>query len=183
MRVNEEIDRRVPRVDATGLIPIPVQAPPREVVIAGPKRKVGHVLAGLLAIAALIAIAIFLLSCARQQPAKAVESRHDGSTAGANAVTEFELRWAAGEYSVTLEDLEREHELGEAYPMNGKEAFLDSDTTYNKGGGMVDMITLDKQTNVMIRHYGQLLEDGTVRWYAAETVLDEYGQPAKMPRG
>ena len=46
---------------------------------------------------------------------------------------------------------------------------------------MVDILTMDTKTNVMIRHYGQLQPDGTVRWYAAETVLNPDGTPMVMP--
>ncbi len=45
---------------------------------------------------------------------------------------------------------------------------------------MVDLITYDMKTNAMIRHYGQLDQFGRVRWYAAETVLDEEGRPRIM---
>ena len=113
----------------------------------------------------------------------------DGSEAGANAVTAKEIvaetsrdTWESGEWSVTLDDLNRKYEFGEAYPANGKEAALQANTTHGRGAGMVDMITYDVTTNVEIRHYGQMQEDGTVRWYAAETVLDENGKPVVMPR-
>lgn len=114
----------------------------------------------------------------------------NGSAAGANAVTREDIvdiantqrdEYAAGEWSVTTEDLEREYELGQAYPQNGKNAALDADTTYNRGAGMVDLVTYDRATNVEIRHYGQLQADGTVRWYAAETVLGADGKPVVMP--
>ncbi|MBP3883629.1 MAG: hypothetical protein J6D54_01650 [Olsenella sp.] len=151
---------------------------------------------GLLAIT-LVLVAIGLLvslsvGCARAKDAKAgVADREpmDGSTAGANAVTLEDLgldgardEYLAGAWSVTAEDLAREYEMGQAYPLNGKDTPLTNDTTYAKGGGMVDMITYDLKTNVEIRHYGQLEPDGTVRWYAAETVLDEEGKPVVMPR-
>ena len=45
---------------------------------------------------------------------------------------------------------------------------------------MVDVVTFDRVTNVEIRHCGQLQADGTVRWYAAETVLDGQGVPVRM---
>ena len=69
---------------------------------------------------------------------------------------------------------------GARTPSNGRETFLDSDTTYSKGAGMVDVVTFDRASNVEIRHYGQLQEDGTVRWYAAETVMDAQGVPVRM---
>lgn len=116
--------------------------------------------------------------------------RKDGSTAGANAVTREEIEglaatqrdeYTVGEWSVTIEDLEREYELGQAYPQNGKNAALDANTTYNRGAGMVDIVTYDRATNVEIRHYGQMQADGTVRWYAAETVFGADGKPVVMP--
>jgi len=135
---------------------------------------------GLLALVAVLAS--LTVACAAPWYA-----RGDGSTAGANAVTLEKTEaardeWEAGEWSVTTEDLTREHELGRAYPPNGKDAPITSDTTYGRGGGMVDLVTYDRATNVMIRHYGQIEPDGRVRWYAAETVLDEDGTPRVMPR-
>ena len=47
---------------------------------------------------------------------------------------------------------------------------------------MVDIVTYDVKTNVEVRHYGQMMPDGSVRWYAAETVLDEDGKPVVIPR-
>lgn len=120
----------------------------------------------LLAIALLLVAAILASACSG--PAEPDEPPMDGSTAGANAVT--------------LEDLEREYGPG-AYPANGEGAALTSGTTYGRGAGMVDMVTYDRATNVMVRHYGQVQEDGTIRWYAAETVLGEDGLPRVMPRG
>ena len=118
------------------------------------------------------------------------KERADDSKTGSIAVTKEDLKrevareeWESGAWSVTTEDLEREYELGQVYPLNGKNAALTVDTTYNKGAGMVDLVTYDKATNVMIRHYGQLEPDGRVRWYAAETVLDEEGKPKVMPIG
>ena len=117
--------------------------------------------------------------------AEALRSERDGSNAGANAVTLEDLardEWESGAWSVTTTDLADKPEPGETYPSNGKDTPLDSDTTYGKGAGMVDIITYDSKTNVEIRHYGQLMPDGSVRWYAAETVLDEDGKPVVMPR-
>lgn len=148
--------------------------------------------AALAVIAAILLLAAFVTYSGLTQHAKASTRDEakamDGSTAGANAVTLDDLlsetphdEWSAGEWSTTIEDLEREYELGQAYPANGKNAALDANTTYNRGGGMVDIITMDTKTNVMIRHYGQLQPDGTVRWYAAETVLNPDGTPMVMP--
>lgn len=116
--------------------------------------------------AALVVAMLAACACSSEQGADA--GALDGSTAGANAVT--------------LDDLAREYEMGQAYPSNGKDTPLTSDTIYGKGAGMVDLITWDTRTNVMVRHYGQVQEDGTVRWYAAETVLDEDGKPMATPR-
>lgn len=114
----------------------------------------------------------------------------DGSTAGANAVTledfekmAFRDEFAEGMYSVTLQDLERKAEDGGTYPANGKNTPLKSDSTYGKGAGMVDIITWDKSTNAAIRHFGQVQEDGSIRWYAAQYVFDEEGKPVVVPRG
>ena len=121
---------------------------------------------GLIAVAILFVAALLVSACSG--PVEPDEPVMDGSTAGANAVT--------------LDDLEREYAPG-AYPANGEGAALSANTTYGRGVGMVDMVTYDSATNVMIRHYGQVQEDGTIRWYAAETVLGEDGLPRVMPRG
>ena len=143
------------------------------------------------AVAAAFAAAVLLWVNVDTYEAKATTQANpmDGSTAGANAVTMEDLaimehrdEWETGAWSVTVEDLEREYETGKAYPANGKNTPLDSDTTYGKGAGMVDLITYDRASNILIRHYGQLEPDGRVRWYAAETVLDENGDPVVMPR-
>ncbi len=136
---------------------------------------------------------VVVCGCTTQCTSSEVEEqpkKMDGSTAGGNAVTVEQLEgivfrdnWEEGVYSVTLQDLERKAEEGKAYPANGKNTPLKSDTTYGKGAGMVDMITYDKATNIQIRHYGQVQEDGTIRWYAAETVLGEDGKPVAVPRG
>lgn len=116
----------------------------------------------------------------------------DGSAAGANAVTLEDLalsqtvrdEWETGAWSVTLEDLGREWgDASGAHPANGKNTPLSADTTYGRGAGMVDLVTYDRATNIAIRHYGQIEPDGSVRWYAAETVLDEGGRPVTVPRG
>ncbi|MBR3225843.1 MAG: ATP-binding protein [Atopobiaceae bacterium] len=114
---------------------------------------------------------------------EAVCSEWDGSNAGANAVTLEDLardEWESGAWSVTTTDLDNKHEPGETYPSNGKDTPLDSDTTYGKGAGMVDIVTYDVNTNVEVRHYGQMMPDGSVRWYASEIVLDEDGKPVVM---
>lgn len=182
MRVNEEIDRRAPRVDRTGEIPMPKPAPARELRVEAHEHRLGTAVAVALAFVAIIAGLTYLACCTSTGFAHAVEAPLDGSSAGANAVTAYELRWDAGEHSVTIEDLEREYELGKAYPPNGKDAALSTDSTYSKGAGMVDMITYDKRTNIEIRHYGQLDEAGRVRWYAAETVIGPDGLPVVAPR-
>lgn len=46
---------------------------------------------------------------------------------------------------------------------------------------MVDLVTYDRATNIAIRQ--QIEPDGSVRWYAAETVPDEGGRPVTVPRG
>ena len=144
--------------------------------------------AGIVAIA--IIVALFVVAAAAWAVVDAVEaealrSEWDGSNAGANAVTLEDLakdEWESGAWSVTTTDLDNKPEPGETYPSNGKNTPLDSDTTYGKGAGMVDIITYDSKTNVEVRHYGQHMPDGSVRWYAAETVLDEDGKPVVMPR-
>lgn len=179
-------------------MPAPRQAPKHE-RNAPECLQGGHDRAATLGCAGIIVmlatIALFVAVVAMRQVVDSVEAealseeRADGSKAGSNAVTIEDIKrevareeWESGTWSVTTEDLEREYELGQAYPLNGKNAALDSDTTYGKGAGMVDLVTYDKATNVMIRHYGQLGPDGRVRWYAAETVLDEDGTPKVMPR-
>lgn len=144
--------------------------------------------AGIVAIA--IIVALFVVAAAAWAVVNAVEaealrSERDGSNAGANAVTLEDLardEWESGAWSVTTTDLADKPEPGETYPSNGKDTPLDSDTTYGKGAGMVDIVTYDVKTNVEVRHYGQMMPDGSVRWYAAETVLDEDGKPVVMPR-
>lgn len=144
-------------------------------------------LAGIVAILVVIAMAVMVAAAdASVEEAKAAM---DGSDAGANAVEADELEsmsatdeWEEGMHSVTIEDLEQGIDADGAYPTNGKGTPLVSDTTYGKGGGMVDVVTFDSTTNVMVRHYGQIEPDGRVRWYAAETVLDADGKPMAMPR-
>ena len=144
---------------------------------------------------AIVAIAVVLAALVVAAVAGAVvdtvekenpQREADGSKAGANAVTYEELiceEWETGAWSVTTTDLANKPDPGGgAYPSNGKSTPLVSDTVYGKGAGMVDIITYDARTNVEIRHYGQLMPDGSVRWYAAETVLDEEGKPVVMPR-
>lgn len=170
-------------IEPTEPIPKPGPVPEDEPEAKGHGRFAWLLVAGLLAALALV-VATHLVGCGPSMPAAraAVEKGADGSTAGANAATKYDIEWEAGIHSVTQDDLGREYELGRAYPANGKEAWLASDTTYGRGAGMVDVVTFDKATNVEIRHYGQLREDGTVRWYAAETVLDAEGVPISMER-
>lgn len=114
-----------------------------------------------------------------------MRSERDGSNAGANAVTLEDLarnEWESGAWLVTTTGLANKPQLGESYPSNGKDTSHDSDTTYGKGAGMVDIVTSHAKTNVEIHHYGQMMPDGSVRWYAAETVLNEDGKPVVMPR-
>lgn len=176
--VNEELDRRLPRVDPTE--PIPRAKPAPAAKAGGRVRRIALVVVAIVLAVVSTVAAAYLLGCVPTRPAARADEAKDVSTAGANAATRYDVEWAAGIHSVTVEDLGREYELGCAYPLNGKEAFLDSDTTYSKGAGMVDVVTFDRVTNVEIRHYGQLQEDGTVRWYAAETVLDARGMPVRM---
>ena len=122
--------------------------------------------AGIVAIA--IVVALFVVAAAAWAVVDAVEAEA--------------LEWESGAWSVTTTDLADKPEPGETYPSNGKDTPLDSDTTYGKGAGMVDIVTYDVKTNVEVRHYGQMMPDGSVRWYAAETVLDEDGKPVVMPR-
>ena len=144
--------------------------------------------AGIIGIAIVIAallVAVVARTAAGAAETEAVRTEADGSNAGANAVTFEELvrdEWKSGEWSVTTLDLANKPEPGSTYPSNGKDTPLESDTTYGKGAGMVDVVTYDKATNVKIRHFGQLMPDGSVRWYAAETVLDNQGVPVSMKR-
>lgn len=149
----------------------------------------GTIICIVLMVALFVAIATFQAYAKENEagtPAK--ENPMDGTSAGANAVTldslmgqAFKDEWEAGAYSVTLNDLERKVEPGQAYPANGKNTPLHSDSTYGKGAGMVDVITYDRSTNAMIRHFGQVQEDGSIRWYAAQYVLDEDGKPIIVP--
>lgn len=196
--IDREIDKRTPTIEATGTIPKPTQVPKpahshaRHMSRDGGDKAatLGYVGLAFVALTALAFIAAVLFRVwVDHVEGEALAKPMDGSTAGANAVTAEELlvreargEWKDGAWSVTKEDLEREYELDAAYPLNGKKAALTVNTTYNRGAGMVDLITYDMKTNAMIRHYGQLDQFGNVRWYAAETVLDEDGRPRVMPR-
>lgn len=121
----------------------------------------------------------------------AADDAKEHVVAGLNAVTaeealagesdqSFRDEWDAGAWSVTLEDLEREPEPGTVHPSNGKNAALDANTTVGRGAGMVDLVTYDISTGVATRHYGQVTEDGSIRWYGVETVVDGNGQPVTI---
>jgi len=195
--INREIDRRTPTIEATGEIPRPTQAPRQGVHGKHAATQKGRDRAATLGCAGVVLVVLTILACVAavlfrvwvdHVEGEALAKPMDGSTAGANAVTVEELKasithgkWESGAWSVTEEDLEREYELGKAYPANGRDAFLTANTTYGRGAGMVDLVTYDTETNAMIRHYGQLDQYGHVRWYAAETVLDEDGMPRIMP--
>jgi hypothetical protein len=195
--INREIDRRTPTIEATGEIPRPTQAPRQGVHGKHAATQKGRDRAATLGCAGVVLVVLTILACVAavlfrvwvdHVEGEALAKPMDGSTAGANAVTAEELlareargEWEDGAWSVTKEDLEREYELDAAYPLNGKKAALTANTTYNRGAGMVDLITYDMKTNAMIRHYGQLDQFGNVRWYAAETVLDADGRPRIMP--
>ena len=139
----------------------------------------------------LFVLAVIVNEAVHAEEAQIAEDVRDGSTAGANAVTVDDLEsmafrdeFAEGMYSVTLDDLNRAWpEEGGVYPMNGKNTPLTADTVNCKGAGMVDIVTYDKRSNVQIRHFGQVQEDGSIRWYAAQYVLDENGNVVVAPRG
>ena len=196
---NREIDSRVPTIEPSGSATRQDARGGRHARHAKgwEYHRDGRDAAATLGFAGIVFIALVVLlflaaalfrAWAYDREGRATAETRDGSTAGANAATVEELKasiareeWQDGKWSVTKEDIERERELGQAYPPNGKEAAITTNTTYNRGAGMVDLITYDTVTNEMIRHYGQLDRFGNVRWYAAETVLDADGRPKIMP--